>query len=304
MAQAQTLSPEQFAELQRRNPQLAAELMASGAGNTNSGGSGSAAAALMDWLGADGMPTRVSAKPQAPMREQNKGKSDRGVPTDAPQPPMRNTRPNAASPIDDISKTDVEGDTARTNARAGGGRASTGVAKADGPTARETDKSATRTAVAAAPPPRPSMNDMRIAEEIFGPPMPQGMNADIPASAIEGSTNPNVGLPDDVAMSAAAAGGQTPIGGIVGSDEDVAADVARIKEGGAPAQPPPVDTSWRERVGQVLGSPKIALREAGIDYDALPFAERNMITQMGPEKWLASQRAARFRRPTRQQMQR
>ena len=287
----QTLTPEQFAELERTNPQLAAQIMA-GVGNSNSGGSGSGWGAL---LGSDGMPMRVSsdaANTSARMQPKS-GKQDRGVPSDAQQPPRRPKSLGPSRVADDAPQTsgkDVEGDTARTNAR--------GASKQQ----PSTDEASSTTQTL--PPRRPAdltqsppsvTTPQRIAQEIFGPRGDEYMPP----------------LPDDVAASAAnaTAGSQgEPVDGVTGiTADDIAADPSLQ---GASAGMQRSGGSWRDMIGAVTGALSgrnglmQALQQQGIDFNTLSTQDRVRAATMGAQKFAAQYKSQQRQAPTRQQAQR
>jgi hypothetical protein len=284
------ITQQQLAELQRTNPQAAMQLMrqlgmTTPADNINANDAGIRQA--MDWLGSDGMPTRVSADvPAANAKNASlnaapaptkQGRQDRGVPSNAgtPLPPRRpagidGINPSSPPSSASTDRMDYGSDTARTNAR--GGVKQPGAANKP------------PVAAAAAPP--------RIAEEIFGPPIP-------PNSATEAVTT---GLPTPDVQASVASANQQPVGGITGNEAEQGPPIPAGMQSQLNA-----GSSWRDILSSILGpDPELvnALAAEGVDFNAMSPQDRMRAGAMGAQKFLAQNARKPAPKTSRQQSQR
>lgn len=286
-----TLTPEQFAELQRTNPRLAEQIMRNASSNVDNARSSGA-----DWLGTDGMPTRVSSD-TATNASMKTGKQDRGVPTNAPRPPKR------PSAVQDEDRAPANSGTSRGSSNNGAGKSGTADDKAapmstTQPPARPTDLTQS---------PPSTTDSQRISAEIFGPDISERAPA---VTAVEASTTPGAPVPDEVAASAADPGGLSmPVDGVTGITEaDIAADPSLAGPNAAVAATTRQNAGrgWRDIISDVTGALSgrnqmiAALQQTGIDWNTLSDMERTRAMTMGAQKFAAS----RPRQPSRQQAQR
>lgn len=272
-----TLTPEQFAELQRTNPQLADQIMRNETSNFDNARSPGA-----DWLGTDGMPMRVSSD-TATNASMKTGKQDRGVPANAPRPPKR------PATIQGEDRAPANSRTPRGSGNDGAGKSRT----ADDEAAPMSTPQPPRRPEDLTQSPPSTTDSTRIAAEVFGPDISE-MQSPTPI------------------MDAARAGVQSVLdrAGTQQSAERTAVAEAPIVPQDAPVQTPPQDTSWLGMVKRAFGpDPRLveALAAAGIDFNKLSPQDRTQAGILGAEKFLArnaKRTAADPRRLSRQEQQR